>query len=333
MIDSPLRFAVTSGVQPPPGWRRALRWLLPRLAIRVVLLLGVLFLAFWAVDRLPGSAATALLGRQSSSEALARTEHLLGLDRPLFLRYLEWLGNALRGDFGTTIHGRSIAELIASRLPITLLTSGLAFILIVALSLLGGAWLHRHRNSTCGRIGSGLSMALLAIPEFVIGTLLIAIFALALNVLPAVTLVGTEGKPTHLDMYVLPVLTLAIPQIAWNARVVAAALWDASQLPHVQSARLAGLRESIVLRRHIVPLAIPVIAASIATTAGMLFAGTVVVEVLFNHPGVGSLAAGALSNRDIPILVTITALTGAIVLILLTAADAVRARYMAGARL
>lgn len=304
--------------------RAAGAWLLPRFALRVLLLVAVLFGAFAALDRLPGSAARALLGRNATDAAVARAEQRLGLDRPVPARFLDWLGSALAGDPGTTVHGRPIAGIIGERLPVTLVTSGAAFALIAVGSVCIGLWLHRRTRSGRGRIGDAATMALLALPEFVIGTFLIGVFSLGLGWLPAVTLTGADGGPAQPAMYVLPVVTLAIPQLAWNSRVVAAALADAEAMPHVRAARRAGIPEPRVLLRHILPPAAPVLAASVATTAGMLFAGTVAVETLFNHPGVGSLAAAALASRDLPLLVAVTALTGAIVLGLLTAADAVR---------
>lgn len=310
----------------------AVRWVLPRLALRAVLLIAVLFAAFAAVDRLPGNAALAILGRDATAADVAREERNLGLDRPVWVRFGEWLAHALSGDPGQSSRGVPISELLAARMPVTVITSGIAFVLVIVLSLLCGAWLHASRGSARGAAADAVAMGLLALPEFVVGTLLVGVFALGINVLPAVTVVDVSGRPATWDMYVLPVLALTVPQLAWNVRVVAAAFADAEAMPHVRAARLAGFPEKEVLRRHVLPPALPVIAASIATTAGLLFAGTVVVETLFNHPGVGELAALSIAGRDLPTLVTVTAMTGAVVLVLLTAADVVRTVFSPGGR-
>ena len=302
-----------------------LRWLLPRLGLRVLLLVGVLATVFILVDLLPGNAATQRLGSNRTEEALAAAEIELGLDQPVHLRFVTWLIGAVQGDFGTSAHGREISDLLAHSLPTTLITTGIAFGITAVCSIVIGLWwAFARRNSIPARIVDISTTSLIAIPEFVVGVFFIAVFALWFQILPASSLVGSA---TGLDwtMYVLPVATLLVPQVAWNSRIVRSAASDVCKLPHVDAARLAGISERRLLWVHIFPLAAPAIAASLATSSGVLVAGTVAVETLFNHPGVGLVIASAVSQRDIPVLVAMLAVTGSMILLLLTIADGIKA--------
>ncbi|MBF6427943.1 ABC transporter permease [Nocardia cyriacigeorgica] len=305
---------------------RFARLLIRRVALLIVLLAAV----FAAVDLLPGSAARAVLGREATEAAVAAKERELGLDRPLPVRFSDWLAGVLTGDFGQTARGRSVSELLADTFPQTLLLGGIAFAVTIAASLALGAWWSIRPRGALGRVLQPSTTTAVAVPEFVVATLLILVFSLALGWLPAVTITGRSGFPASVDMLVLPVLALAIPQIGWNARVVRAALADASRLPHVETAVLDGLPERAVLTRHVLPFALPTIVASFATTVGMLLGGALVVETIFNYPGLGALLAASVADRDTALMAAVVALTGVVIMVMLAAADAVRAWSLRG---
>jgi peptide/nickel transport system permease protein len=296
---------------------------------RVILLIALLATVFVAVDVLPGSTASAVLGRDATPERIAAKEHELGLDRPLPVRFVEWLSGVATGDFGRTARGRSINELLADKFPPTLLLGGISFLVtVVASLLLGGWWAARRGAST--RFLQPTTTAAAAIPEFVTATLLILVFSLGAGWLPAVTITGRSGFPVSPDMLVLPVLALAIPQIGWNTRVVRAALLDAARAPHVESAALDGLSVTTVLTRHVLPFALPTIVASFATTVGMLLGGALVVETIFNYPGLGAVLAGSVADRDTSLIAAVVALTGAVIMVMLAMADGIRAWSLRG---
>lgn len=302
-------------------------WLLPRLGVRIAMLLLVQFLVFLAIDALPGNAAASLLGTNQTPEAQAQLERTLGLDRPLLTRYMAWLGGVVHGDFGNSVQGRPISELLLAALPVTLTTTGIAFLLTGILSTITAiCWVSLPPRSLTARIIDWLSTSVIAVPEFVIGVFLVAVFALWLGILPAVT-IPSGGLPASTTMYVLPVVTLLIPQVAWNTRVLKAALTDALETRAVRSAVLNGIIGWRLLIRHVFPLAVPAFTASMATSAGILVAGTVTVEALFNHPGVGLLVASAVSGRDVSVLLAVLTVSGFIILILLTLADAAKLAF------
>ncbi|MER8037158.1 ABC transporter permease [Streptomyces hydrogenans] len=324
---------------PSPPWPFAvvrllgpLLRLLGLLARRALLLAALLATLFAAVELLPGDAATATSERGESSADLAERRRLLGLDRPVLERFADWMTGLPTGDLGTSARGEDVADLLSRPFPNTLLLGGLALLVTLLSSLALGGWAAlRPGGRTDGAI-SGSATAVLALPEFVVGVALVLLFAQWLEWLPAVTLADSEGAPASWEMLILPVVALAIPQIGWNTRIVRAALADEARAPHVETAVLDGLPRHRVLLHHVLPGALPAIAAGLATSTGMLLGGAVVVETIFNYPGLGSVLAGAVTDRDSPVIAGVVAVTGAVITGVLLLADLVRA-WASGGRL
>ncbi|MBF6079634.1 ABC transporter permease [Nocardia beijingensis] len=299
---------------------------------RVILLVTLLACVFVAVDLLPGDTARAVLGREATPEQIAAKEHELGLDRPLWVRFCNWISGVVTGDFGRTARGRPVDDLLADKFPPTLLLGGLALAVTVLASLALGAWWATRPGGVAARVLQPTTTTAVAVPEFVIATVLILVFALALGWLPAVTVTGRSGMPAGAEMLVLPVLALALPQIGWNTRVVRAALADAALAPHVESAVLDGVPGRAVLARHVLPFALPTIVASFATTVGMLLGGALVVETVFNYPGLGAVLAGSVADRDTSVVAAVVALSGVSIMVVLAVADGIRAWSLRGRR-
>lgn len=300
-------------------------------ARRALLLVVLLAVVFAAVEALPGDAATAASERGESAADLATRRHLLGLDRPLWERFWEWMTALPTGDLGTSARGRQVTDLLADPLPNTLLLGASAFVLTVVLSLALGCWAAARPGRLTDRIIGHAATASFAVPEFVISVLLLLLLSLWTGWLPAVTVTGADGAPATWTMLVMPVIALVIPQTGWNTRIVRGALADQSTTPHVEGAFLDGLPTRQVLLRHALPGAIPAIATGIATSTGMLLGGAVVVETLFNYPGIGTVLAGAVAARDTPLIAGVVMCAGAVISLVLLAADLLRARVL-GAR-
>ncbi|MEU4342328.1 ABC transporter permease [Nocardia sp. NPDC023852] len=299
---------------------------------RVTLLVTLLATVFVAVDLLPGNTARAVLGRDATPELIAAKERELGVDRPLAVRFWNWISGVATGDFGRTARGRSVNELLVDKFPPTLLLGGTALAVTVLASLILGAWWAVRQGGVSTRLLQPVTTMAVAVPEFVVATLLILVFALALGWLPPVTITGRSGFPSRPDMLVLPVLALAVPQIGWNTRVVRAALADAAQAPHVESAVLDGISTRVVLARHVLPFALPTIVASFATTVGMMLGGSLVVETIFNYPGLGAVLAGSVGDRDTSVVAAVVALSGVVIMGMLAIADGIRAWSLRGTR-
>ncbi|WP_433347408.1 ABC transporter permease [Microtetraspora malaysiensis] len=295
---------------------------LRRLAVLAVLL-GVVFAA---VELLPGDAASSTSERGESAADLAARRTALGLDRPLAERFWDWMTALPTGDLGTSARGEPVTRLLAGPFPNTLLLGGLALAVSLAGALALGSWAALRPGGRADRVIGVVATMAFALPEFVVAIALLLVLSLWLGWLPAVTLIGPDGAPASPGMLLLPLLALAIPQIGWNTRIVRAALTDQAALPHVGAAIIDGLPRHRVLTHHLLPGALPAVAVGVATSAGMLLGGAVVVETLFNYPGVGAVLAGAIADRDTPVVAGVVAATGGAISVVLLLADLVRAR-------
>jgi len=294
---------------------------LGRRALMLVVLLAVVFAA---VDLLPGDAAGATSERGATAADIAARRHQLGLDRPVWERFWDWMTALPTGDLGTSAQGQKVSTLLADPLPNTLILGLTAFALTVVLSLLLGCWAAARPGRVADRVVGHTATAAFALPEFVISVVLLLVLSLWTGWLPAVTVTGRDGTPAAWTMLVMPVIALAVPQTGWNVRIVRAALADQAAAPHVEAAHLDGLPVHRVLLRHQLPGAVPAIATGFATSTGMLLGGAVVVETLFNYPGIGNLLAGAVAARDTPLIAGVVACAGAVISLVLLAADLIR---------
>lgn len=298
---------------------------------RAVLLAVLLALVFGTVELLPGDAATATAERGESADDTEERRRLLGLDRPVLERFWDWMSGLPTGDLGTSARGEKVTDLLSTAFPNTLLLGGLALLLTALLSIALGCWAALRPGGRVDRAVSGTATAVLALPEFVVAVALVLVLSLWTGWLPAVTIADADGTPASWEMLILPALALTIPQAGWNVRIVRAALADEARAPHVETAVLDGLPPHRVLTHHVLPGALPTITAGLATSTGMLLGGAVVVETIFNYPGIGSVLASAVTDRDSPVIAGVTALSGAVITGVLLLADLVR-DLTAGAR-
>lgn len=298
---------------------------------RAALLALLLALVFCTVELLPGDAAGATSERGESAADIEQRRRLLGLDRPVPERFWDWMSGLPAGDLGTSARGEPVTGLLSTAFPNTLLLGGLALLFTAVLSTALGCWAALRPGGRVDRAVSGTATAVLALPEFVVAVALVLVLSLWTGWLPAVTLTDLDGNPDSWTMLVLPALALTLPQTGWNVRIVRAALADEARAPHVETAVLDGLPPHRVLTHHVLPGALPTVAAGLATSTGMLLGGAVVVETIFNYPGIGSVLASAVTDRDSPVIAGVTALAGAVITAVLLLADLVR-DLMAGGR-
>ncbi|MDF0531945.1 ABC transporter permease [Tsukamurella sp. 8F] len=303
------------------------------LALRIATLLVVVVLTFWLLSMLPGDGVGQLVGRDVSASDAAATAHALGVDRAWPVQCAVWLGRVLRGDFGVSHQGEPIADVVGRRVPATLLLAVGAMALGTVLALAGGLLAHARPGGPVARGVDVLTGLFLAIPEFALGVALTLVFGVWLAWLPTVTVPGPGGGPASASMLVLPMLALALPVAARNVGVVAAALAEADALPGARAARLDGATPTEILTRHLAPAAAPTVAAALAVSFSPLLGGTVVVETLFNYPGLGSVLSGAISDRDAALAATVVLLMAAVMTLALIGADLLRAWGNRGRRI
>jgi peptide/nickel transport system permease protein len=273
-----------------------------RLVIFAISLLIASILVFAVLAVLPGDPAEAILGTQATPAALHALRHQLGLDRPLYARYWDWAGGLLRLRLGTSqISSQPVGPTIGRQLEVTGPLVGLGLLLALVVSLPLGVLAALRSRRPSGVAISALSQVGIAIPEFWAGILLITVVSVDLGWLPAGSFpIGLWGESVtgSLKALVLPAITLALVQAALLTRYVRSALLEVLRDDFIRTARAAGLTRAAALRRHgLRNAAIPLVTLLGLQIAGLLV-GAVVVENVFNLPGLGSGLLDAISNRD-----------------------------------
>lgn len=285
-----------------------LAWLRPGLA-RVLqgalTLLGVSLLIFLAARALPGDVANMILGQGATPEQVTLLRSQLGLDQPLWWQYLSWLGGILHGDWGTSLaNGQPVADALGQSVRNSATLSAAALAVMLPLSLLVGVVAAQFRDGIVDKVFLALSMVANAVPDFVTGTVLVALFATTvLHILPAVSFIPPGDSPfSYPDALVLPATTVIIPGVMYLARLVRVAVIDVMTTEYIQTAVLKGLSPSRILLRHALPNAVAPIIPAASLVAAFTVGGVVVVEYLFAYPGVGSALVDAVTNRDLPVI-------------------------------
>jgi peptide/nickel transport system permease protein len=247
----------------------------------------------------------------------------VGADQPAWLRYFTWLGGLLSGDPGLSLINRiPVAELIGKRLPNSLTLAGVVTLISVPLALTLGITAAMRQGSRYDRFVSSMTISMVSVPEFLIATVAVIVLAVQLRWLPALSVLN-EGQPllTTLRSLALPVLTLTCLVVAQMARLTRAAVVNTLRAPYIEMAVLKGASPSRVVVLHALPNTIGPIANAVALSLSSLLGGVVVVETIFNYPGLARLMVDAVSTRDIPIVLACAMIFCTGYLVLVTIAD------------
>jgi peptide/nickel transport system permease protein len=301
-----------------------LRYTLHRVALGLVSLLLLSMFVFAAAQVLPGNPGRIVLGREATPEAVEQFNERLGVNRPLPVRYVDWLGDAVRGDFGANYtDGRPVTDDLVPALNRSLFLAVYAFILCIPISILAGviAALRRGKPTDRAITVSGLSLAV--IPEFVLGAILVTILGPTfLGWFPGVAgpLIGAS-LPTKLNSLFLPAVALALVLFGYIARMTRAGTMEALDADFTRTATLKGLRRRQVLYRHVLRNGLLPTIAVIATQVGYLFGGIVAIEKLFGYPGIGLLTVTAAQIKNFPMLLACVLVIGVIYFVATLAGD------------
>ena len=320
--------APRAAARPARRRRPLLRFVIRRLAAAVATLFVVSILIFAGTEVLPGDAASAVLGRTASPEQLAEMQELMGLDRPAHERYLDWLGGVLTGDLGNSAAGYAaggevpIWDDIAPKIGNSLTLAGITALLMVPLALVLGVLAAVRAGRTVDHAISLGSLAIISLPEFIIGSLLILLFFSWLDVLTPVSLVPPgESALARPEALVLPVLTLLGASLAASIRMVRAGMLEALNAECVTMARLNGLRERVVVARYALRNALAPSVQVFAQNIQYLVGGIVVTEYLFSYPGLGKELVDAVAIRDVREVQSVALLVAAVYVLLNIVAD------------
>lgn len=318
--------------------------LVRRALISVVILFFVSALLFCILRMLPVDPAAMSLPPMATIAEIEAKRREMGLDLPLPEQFMIWLGEVLHGDFGTSIHfRRSVVSLVGSTLPATIELAVSAMVIATALGLGGGLLLFATRDTPGEPVLDFGSIVLLSIPEFLWGLFFILLFGVALGVLPFTGRLSPEfqrpmvtgfllldtllvGRP---DMFldalkhmILPAFALGIAFSPAIMRVLRSSLLDVYHEDYIQQARLRGVSESRVLMRHGLKNAVLPTLSLMGVQFGILFGGTLLVEVIYSYPGLGNLMVDAVRNADLPIIQAVGLTYCIVVLIINTVVDA-----------
>jgi peptide/nickel transport system permease protein len=297
------------------------RLVLRRLGVALLTLLLVSIIVFATAQLLPGDLGRTILGPYASDAQVAALNEQLGVSDPAPVRYANWLGRFVRGDWGTTATlGEPVRPLVLDRLGNSLLLAAYALALAVPAAVALGLLAARRRGRTLDATVSATAVSLLAMPEFVIGTILSIVFAVELGWFPVSAAVPDDAASFFREL-TLPAVVLALALFGTLARVVRASTLSALEAEYTRTATLKGLPPRRVLARHVLPNVLPPSLAAIGAQVGYLVGGLVVVETLFAYPGLGRLLLDSATARDLAPLEACVLATVVVVMIANLVAD------------
>lgn len=280
------------------------RMILTRIGLGLGTLWLISVLVFLAVSLLPGDIAQQVLGQSATPETVAAFRRDLGLDRPLVLRYVEWVGNIAQGDFGRSLaNGRPVADLLVGRLGNTLFLAGYAAVIAVPLAVVLGLLAALWRGTLFDRAINIITLSAISFPEFFIAYILMYWLSIQLGIFPSMANFGPD--PSLWEMLTrgfMPAITLVLVVTAHMMRMTRASVVNVLGAPYIAMARLKGASNWRVVLRHALPNALAPVINVIALNIAWLITGVVIVEVVFVYPGLGQLMVDSVTNRDIAVV-------------------------------
>ena len=277
-----------------------IKMLLRRLAASLAIIIGITLIAFLLSFLIPADPVRMLAGRSATQETVESIRHELGLDQPLPIQYLKYLNRLVHGDLGRSYKQKTeVSTLIWSRLPATLMLMAGAIFFELFIGIPAGIYAATRRGATGDKAAMVLSFTGVSAPQFVVGLLLLYVFAYRLALFP----LGGFGTFSHL---ILPAVTLGITGGGWYSRMMRSSMIDVLQQDYIRTARAKGLKERSVVLIHAMRNAVLPVIAMIGLDIGFFMNGAVVVESVFGWPGIGQLAWQAIQVIDIPIIMGVT---------------------------
>jgi peptide/nickel transport system permease protein len=271
-------------------------YIIRRILVSIPVLWGVLTLVFVSVHLIPGAPAQVMLFGRGHPADVAALRHQLGLDRPLPVQYWDFLTHAVRLDFGTSILSHQpVMQEIWDRFPYTAELAVTAMVLATIFGVVTGVYSATHNRRLSGTLVTGVAVLGISIPDFWLGTMLAVIFGVRLGWLPVA---GTGG----IVNLVLPSVTLAIVITASLTRLVRSSMVDVLGREYIRTARAKGIRNRVVIYKHVMRNALIPVVTIFGLTLGGLLGGAVILENVFAWPGLGTLAVSAVTNRDFPVI-------------------------------
>ena len=300
-----------------------MKFIFKKIGSLIITLVIISFLCFLVFSIIPGDAALASLGMDAEEEAIEALREELGLNRPLYIRYADWLCSALQGDFGeSTQYHMPVKTLVAQRLPVTIMLAVYSMFLVVLCSFPLGLLGTKKPGGVWDTVVTVLSQIGMAVPQFFLGILLTFIFGIVLSLFPGGGYVSyQEDLGGFLYFLILPAVAVAVPKCATMTRYIRNSVVAQRRMDYVRTARAKGSSEKRVLLHHVLKNTLMPVITMLAMMAADMLAGSIVVEQVFNIPGLGRLLITSISNRDYPVVQAIVIYVAAMVVIMNTLAE------------
>lgn len=306
-----------------------MKYVIKKIITLVVALILISLVVFLAFSVLPGDAALAKLGQNATPERIAALREQMGLDKPVFVRYFLWLGNAFRGNFGESLQytGVSVNSLIAGRLGNSALLSLISFVMVMVFSIPIGIF-SAKRKSTVGKVAmSTITQFTMGIPSFFLGVIITYIFSLSLRwfIIGQYTQPETS-LPKAIAYLVFPAIAISLPKIAMTVKFLATSIRSELHKDYVRTAYAKGCTRNGVLYGHALKNSMVPVITFLGVIVAEIVAGSIVVEQVFSVPGIGTLLLTAISNRDFPVVEAVVLLIAFFIIVINFAVDMI---YMA----
>ncbi|AVA25872.1 ABC transporter permease (plasmid) [Rhizobium sp. CB3171] len=303
--------------------RHVLSLVLGRVIVAVITLLIVSFTVFAATEMLPGDVAQILLGQAATPEAVAGLRAAMHLNDPAILRFIRWLAGLATGNLGISYaNNMPIADLIGARLGNSLKLAAATTLFSVPIALTLGITAAMLRGSLYDRIVTVVSIGVISVPEFMVATSAVLIFAVYLKWLPALAFANEiHSFSQMLRVFAMPVITLSFVISAQMIRMTRAAVIETLNTPYVEMALLKGASRPRMVLKHALPNALGPIVNAVALSLSYLLGGVIIVETIFNYPGIAKLMVDAVATRDLPLIQTCAMIFCLVYLLLITIAD------------
>ena len=297
--------------------------ILKKILTAIPVLLVVSIVLFLLLNVMPGDAADSMSTMDATAEEVEALRESLGLNDPMYIQYLRWLKNVLKGDFGISfLNGASVTEKIVTRLPVTLELTLLAMLIAVAIALPMGVLSATHRNSTIDAIASFISMIGVAVPHFWLAMMLIIIFSVNLHWLPASGFTPiSKGLGKNLIKMIMPAFSVGLGFAATVMRQTRSNMIDVLGTDYISTAKAKGMSKSVVVWKHGVRNALIPVITVIGMQTGRLFGGAIVVETLFGLPGIGTAIVQSIFSRDYQMTMGCVMMVAVIIILINTIVD------------
>ena len=288
-----------------------------KLGAMLVTLLLISFLVFLAFDMIPGDPAQARLGTEVTPERLEALREEMGLNKPLIERYLRWLVSFVQGDFGDSYkYNMPVADMISSKLPITIIMALISFVIMVVVSLPLGIYTAKHNGKRIDRVITVINQVMMAVPHFFLGIIITYVLGLVLKLFTPGNYVSYEKDfGAFLSYIIYPCIAIAIPKIAISVKMLKSSCVEEAKKDYVRTAYSKGNNTSKVLYRHVLRNAMISVVTLWGMTLADMLVGSIVIEQVFNVPGIGRILLTSISYRDYPVVQAIIVLIATVVIV------------------